>query len=407
MNTPGLAAVPRTREQRLKISQTAAYYGGYVVIGVFAAALGPTLPALASQTGSQLSEISFLFTTRSLGYLMGSVVLGRLYDRVPAHRLMAGMLVLITALMALTPVSPSLVLLAMVQLLWGAAISTLDVGVNTLLLWVHRGRSGPYMTAGHIFFGAGALFTPVVVAQIMTLTGSITWAYWALALPVLPLAVYLLRLPNPPRRIDLHTEGGEASGRARPLLVFLTTLFLFLYVGVESGFGGWIFTYATTLGMGSETTIAYLNAAFWTAFTVGCVIATPLAVRFRPRYILWGNVLGCLASLTVILLWSGSPTALWIGTIGAGLSIASVFPVTLALAERRLPITSTVTRWFFVGAGAGGMVLPWLIGQLFESIGPLVAMYGMIVDLLLAAAVLALLIGSEPPRRTAEVTDRR
>jgi FHS family Na+ dependent glucose MFS transporter 1 len=407
MDTHQLAAARRSSDQTLKIAQTAGYYGGYVVIGIFAASLGPTLPALAEHTGSHLSQISFLFTTRSVGYLLGSVVLGRLYDRLPAHSLMAGMLVLITTLMALTPVAPSLVLLALVQLLWGAAISTLDVGVNTLLLWVHRGRSGPYMTAGHIFFGAGALFTPVVVAQIMTLTGDISWAYWALALPALLLAAYVLRLPNPPRRIDLPAGGGEASGRARPLLVLLTALFLFLYVGVESGFGGWIFTYATTLGMGSETTIAYLNAAFWTAFTVGCVIATPLASRFRPRHILWGDVLGCLASLTVILLWSGSPTALWIGTIGAGLSLASVFPMTLALAERRMPITSTVTRWFFVGAGAGGMVLPWLIGQLFESIGPLVAMYGMIIDLLLAAGVLTLLIGSEPPRRVAEVADRR
>ena len=363
MNQSGLAAAGRPRERTLELTQTAAYYGGYVVIGIFAASLGPTLPALADQTNSPLSGISFLFTTRSLGYLLGSVVLGRLYDRVPAHRLMAGMLVLIAALMVATPVTTSLVLLALVQLLWGAAISTLDVGVNTLLLWVHRGHSGPYMTAGHVFFGAGALFTPVVVGQIMVLTGGITWAYWALALPLLPLAAFLLRLPNPPRRVELHSEGGEASGQVRPLLVILTTLFLFLYVGIESGFGGWIYTYATTLGMGSETTIAYLNAAFWTAFTVACVIATPLAMRFRPRYILWADILGCLLSLLIILVWSSSPTALWIGTIGAGLSIASVFPVTLALAERRMPVTSAVTSWFFVGAGAGGMVLPWLIGR--------------------------------------------
>jgi MFS family permease len=171
MNPSGLAAADRTPARTLELAQTAAYYGGYVVIGIFAASLGPTLPALAEQTASPLSVISFLFTTRSLGYLLGSVVLGRLYDRVPAHRLMAGMLALIVALMVATPVIPSLVILALVQLLWGAAISTLDVGVNTLLLWVHRGHSGPYMTAGHIFFGAGALFTPVVVGQIIALTG--------------------------------------------------------------------------------------------------------------------------------------------------------------------------------------------------------------------------------------------
>ena len=380
------------------IAQTAAYYGGYVVIGIFAASLGPTLPALAARTGSQLTEISFLFTARALGYLLGSLVLGRLFDRLPAHQLLAGTLVLIAAMMVLTPITPLLVVVTLVQFLWGAAISMLDVGINTLLLWLHRGRSGPYMTAGHVFFGAGALLTPIVVAHLVRLSGDIHWAYWALALPVLPLAACVLRLPNPPRRVDLPASHEHISGRASMRLVFLTALFLFLYVGIESGFGGWIFTYARTLGMGSETTIAYLNAAFWTAFTVGCVIATPLAMRLRPRYILWGDLLGCLASLVVILLWPGSPTALWIGTIGAGLTIASVFPVTLALAERRMPITSTATSWFFVGAGAGGMALPWLIGQLFESVGPLVAMYGMVIDIMLALGVLTFLVYHETMR---------
>ena len=398
MNTPGPGAL-RTSERRLKLAQTAAYYGGYVVIGVFAASLGPTLPELAAHTGSPLSAISFLFTARSLGYLLGSLVLGRLYDRLPAHRLLAGALAVIAAMMVLTPVTPLLVLVTLVQLLWGAAISTLDVGINTLLLWVHRGRSGPFMTAGHVFFGAGALFTPVVVAHLVRLSGDINWAYWALTVPVLPLAAFIWRLPNPPRRVDLHASDADASGPANPWLVFLTALFVFLYVGIESGFGGWIFTYAKTLGMGSETTIAYLNSAFWTAFTVGCVVATPLALRYRPRYILVGDLLGCLAGLVLILLWPNSPGALWAGTITAGVSIASIFPITMALAERRMSITSTVTSWFFVGAGAGGMLLPWLIGQLFESIGPLVAMYGMVVDLLLALIALVLLIRHGPTRR--------
>jgi FHS family Na+ dependent glucose MFS transporter 1 len=399
VNADIISARPKP-DRTVKIAQTAAYYGGYVVIGMFAASLGPTLPNLAAHTGSHLNEISSLFTARSLGYLLGSLIMGRLYDRLPGHHLLAGTLVLTAAMMVLTPVMPLLVLLTLVQLLWGAAISTLDVGVNTLLLWVHRGRSGPYMTAGHVFFGAGALFTPVVVAHLLRLSGDVDWAYWALALPVLPLAALLLRLPSPQRQVDLPVPEAHTSGRASPWLVFLTALFIFMYVGIESGFGGWIFTYAKTLGMGSETTSAYLNAAFWTAFTVGCVVATPLAARFRPRYILFGDVAGCLVSLTVILLWPGSRAALWIGTIGVGMSIASVFPVTLTLAERRMPITSTVTSWLFVGAGAGGMVLPWLIGQMFEPIGPLVAMYGMAVDILLAFVVLVLVVRFEPARRT-------
>jgi hypothetical protein len=32
-------------------------------------------------------------------------------------------------------------------------------------------------------------------------------------------------------------------------------------------------------------------------------------------------------------------------------------------------VTGTITGWFLVGSGLGGMVLPWLIGQAFVRIG--------------------------------------
>ncbi len=56
-----------------------------------------------------------------------------------------------------------------------------------------------------------------------------------------------------------------------------------------------------------------------------------------------------------------------------------------------MQITGKVTAWFFVGASMGGMLLPWLIGQFFESIGPRVTMVVLFIDMTAAAAVLAVL----------------
>ncbi len=66
-----------------------------------------------------------------------------------------------------------------------------------------------------------------------------------------------------------------------------------------------------------------------------------------------------------------------------GISMASVFPVTITLAERRMPITGQTTSWFFVGVGLGSMLMPWLIGQLFEPVGPQVTMYVILVTLVI------------------------
>jgi nitrate/nitrite transporter NarK len=57
-----------------------------------------------------------------------------------------------------------------------------------------------------------------------------------------------------------------------------------------------------------------------------------------------------------------------------------------------MTITGRVTGWFFVGASLGGMTLPWLIGQLFESVGPQVTMLILFADLIIALGVYTVLI---------------
>jgi len=372
-----------------RISKTIGYYAAFTALGLVGASLGPTLSGLAEHTQAQLSEVSFLFAARSLGYLLGSFQGGRLYDRVPGHPLMAAVLIIMAVMMTLAPLISLLWLLAAVLLVLGVAEGTVDVGGNTLLVWVHRHKVGPFMNGLHFFFGAGAFLSPIIIAQTVLISGDIAWAYWVLALLMLPVIVLLLLLPSPTPQV-VSKDG--LVGQVNHLLVALIALFFFLYVGAEIGFGGWIFTYAVALNLSGETTAAYLNSAFWGALTLGRLLAIPIAARFRPRLILLGDLLGCLISVGIILLWSNSLTATWLGTLGLGFSMASIFPTTISLAERRLTITGKVTGWFFVGASAGGMSLPWLIGQLFESIGPQVTMSIIMVDLIVAVGIFVGLI---------------
>ena len=144
---------------------------------------------------------------------------------------------------------------------------------------------------------------------------------------------------------------------------------LLFYVGAEAAFGGWIYTYAVALDLSGATTAAYLTSAFWGALTFGRLVGIPIAARFRPRTILLVDLLGCLASVGVILVWTSSPVAVWLGALGLGFSMASIFPTAISLAERRIPITGAVTGWFLVASSIGAMSVPWLIGQLFEPVG--------------------------------------
>jgi FHS family Na+ dependent glucose MFS transporter 1 len=213
-------------------------------------------------------------------------------------------------------------------------------------------------------------------------------AYWTLALLQLPAAVWLLRLPSP----SGHAASAAASNeRLNRHLVALIVLFFVLYTGAEVAVGGWIYSYAVGLRLSSQAVAAYLTSAFWGALTVGRLLAVPLALRFPPHSVLLADCVGCLVSLGILLLGSQSVAATFVGTCGVGLSMASIFPAALSLAQGRMRITGRVTGWFFVGASGGGMTLPWLIGQFFDSVGPRAAMVILFIDMTAALAVLAVL----------------
>lgn len=384
------AAQNEAAEHKLRLNKTYAYYAAFVVLGLAAASFGPTLPGLAEHVRSTIGQISYLFILRSLGYLIGSLLAGRLYDRVKGHPLMSGMIFIIAIAMVLIPVIPTLWLLAAVLLTIGTAEGLLDVGGNTLLVWVHRDKMGPYMNGLHFFFGLGAFLSPIIIAQAVLQSGDIYWAYWALAMLMLPPALWLARLPSPS---PIVTAANAAARPALPLLIAMIALFDFLYVGAEVAYGGWVFTYAITLQLGTPAVAAYLTSAFWGALTAGRLLSIPIAARYTPRSILLVDLLIVLASLGVILALPELFTALWVGTLGVGFGMASIFPTLLTLAERHMTITGFVTSWFFVGSSLGGMTLPWIIGQLFEPVGPQVVMIGitlfMLCDLLLFFAMMA------------------
>jgi FHS family Na+ dependent glucose MFS transporter 1 len=301
---------------------------------------------------------------------------------------MAAGLLLMAGMMALAPLIPMPSALAAVFLILGLAEGALDVGGNALLVWVHREKVAPFMNGLHFFFGLGAFLSPLIIAQMMLRGGDIVRAYWTLALLLLPGAFWLLRLPSPAApAVSNAASAGQVNGR----LIALLVVFFFLYAGAEVALGGWIYSYAAALHLGSEAVAAYLTSAFWGSLTVGRLLAIAVATRYPPQSILLADFIGCLASLGILWLLPSSLVATWLGTCGAGLSMASIFPATLSLAQGRMRITGQVTGWFFVGVGAGGMTLPWVVGQFFESAGPRATIVILLIDLIAAVGLLAVL----------------
>lgn len=362
------------------------YYATFIALGLITACLGPALPYLAEQTGTALSAISSLFISRSAGLILGSLLSGRLYDRLPGHPILVAGLGLLTLTSLLTPMPALLWVLLVITFLSGIGQSMLNVGGNTLLIWLHGAQVAPWMNGLHFFFGTGTILAPLLITSIITAGGGLTWAFAAISLFMLPPLVLMLRapavLPQPAGQND-NSQRLNVSG-----LVFLLALFFFCYAGVVQGYGSWIYTYALRMLDASTQTAGLLTSTFWGMFTLGRLLIIPFSARLRPQSILWGSLAGSLVSVVLLMLFPQTAVSIWLGTVLLGLSITPLFAATMAFAERRLCITGQINSLFSVGLSLGFVAMPWLVGQFFESAGPPVLLVILLITLLVGVVVL-------------------
>ncbi len=204
----------------------------------------------------------------------------------------------------------------------------------------------------------------------------------------------MLHLPSPhPPRDPLVEENDPFVFQINEKFpLFLIAAFYFLYVGVEVGFGGWIYTYAVKTDLAAETTAALLTSMFWDTFTLSRLFSIPLAARFRANSVLSLDLLGALVSLLLILLWPSSAFALWTGAIGLGFAIASAFPTMLTFADQHLHLKGKETSWLFVSSGLGAMFTPWFMSRFVAGTFPLMIMVILLVALFLACLLYGALL---------------
>jgi MFS transporter, FHS family, Na+ dependent glucose transporter 1 len=369
------------------MTRTILYFLAFISLGLVSGSLGPTIPALAARTASRMHEISGLFLIRSFGTMAGAMFIGRFYDRIAGHRLLAGSLLASTVMMGLTPMADTLWMLLAVSTLLGIAGGSINVGGNALIVLEHRDRARPFLSSLHFAFGLGGFLAPILFTWLLGRADALQLTYWTLAAAGIPTGLALLFVKSPP--IRPHAEQQAAGALPRSMLA-LFLLFFFLEVGAEASVMGWYFSYAAGRGESAHTA-GLMNSGFWAAFTVGRLATVWLSVRAKAISVILVQLCLAIGLAIVMLVLPPSPVLLWIGAIGFGLAVAPIFPSTFGYAQRLMGLSGRLTGYFLVGSSAGGMFWPWLIGQFFQSRGPQVVMIVVLLDLIGALAAIQIL----------------
>jgi len=347
------------------------YFGASIFMGVARSILGPSIIEFSNNTSVQLREISILFMLLSFGNLVGNGLCARLYDHLPGNKVLIAAILSNSLMLALAPIVSNFRLLAAMILLLGIGYGMIEAGDNTLTMWLHGKKAGSYISGLYVFIGIGSLLTPALIGLSIDLAGSVRFAFWTFAAYSLPVILLLLPMPDPVPTERLEPRGGKTDFDIR-LAGFVTLLF-FLCIGAQVSYGGWIYTYAVRLKLANEVNAALITSIYWIAQTSGLALTIPLLPHVRPQRLLVSNLIGGLASLITLMTWN-NPAALWVGAVGLGLSLSSLYPASFAYVRQRMTISGKANGWFLSGASLGAMVNPWIVGQVFTGVGPLQAM---------------------------------
>lgn len=340
-----------------------AYFGVFLVVGLSFGMIGPSISLLAEQVDTTLASVGILLVTYGLGYLCGTQLFARGYDRAWGNRLIAASLVVAALCLAFVPLVSTRAMLATVFFVLGAAVSTSDVGCNTLIVWELRDRVGPSLVLMHTMFGVGAIASPLIVRGSDELRGDPSLGYWFAGAVMMMVALFVVTRRSPQ---DPHTETRTQQSVITARQMALIVMFFLAYVALEVVFVTWIYTYGTKVGL-SKTAAAVLTSTYWVGFMLGRFATVVIARRGNGITSIQIGAVVNIAMCVVMLM--RFDTVLVPCAIVYGLAVAPQFPLMFAFIGNNTSLSGKMTSRIVGTAGLSSTVLPWLAGQLLEGIG--------------------------------------
>lgn len=291
------------------------------VYGLIAPILGALLPTYGLTAGQE----GMIATVQALGLVVASLSAGPLVD-IKGHKVaqLAGLALIIAALAA-APNAGGYSGLLVVYFVLGVGGGTIVTGANSLVGAIEPARRGSALNFLNLFFGLGGIVTTFVASENIN-PASVCYGIGGLALVTL-IVNAMAKMP---------AASGQASFRVSEISslisapLILLSFFLFLYVACEVGVWNWLNRYLRTVGFDATSAGHVVSYGFAFGILVGRVVVSRVLVKIPALTVTLVAAI-CMVITTFAMLELHSTGAITAAVFCAGLSMAPVFPTTLAM----------------------------------------------------------------------------
>ena len=333
---------------------------GFALTGVVTTLLGPLLPLLLMAWHLNDAQGGRLFVTQFVVCVTGAVLAGRVVSRWGASRTVPPGMFMISVGLVLLGIAPN------IQAgMLGIAIYSFGLGfalpaTNLLISELEPERRAAALNILNFSWTLGAVLAPIVIAAMLKPFGLRGFLFLTAAVVLVIGGFEALMFPLPPT-VSSEISNGKLAPQVRLWFALVTLAFMFLYIGIENGFSGWVSAFTIRTQQSSQFATALVQSSFWAALLLGRLLA-PLALRFTRASAL--ILYGMIVATAGILLAIASPkiALLEFGVLLCGFGLGPVFPTSIALFTEWYGTRGRGSPIVLALCGLGGAVVPWIVG---------------------------------------------
>ncbi len=324
------------------------------IYGMIAAMLGTILPELSDRFKLTPSQNGTIASAQALGLILASLCTGPILDNEGKKLGMFLGLALIAVALFVLPRVAGFFSIAFLLFLLGVGGGITVTAANALASDTGEAHRAMALTLANLFFGLGALATPFIAANLFG-RNWVRLCYTIASLTVVTVVIEALTKMPGPTGAGRFVLTDVTPVLGHPLL-FLTALFIFLYITCEVGMWNWLPRHLIAQGIPEARALNILSLGFALGILIGRAAILPVLNHVPAVTVtLWGSV--AMAITTFLLLRMQSAAAAGVLVFLAGLSMAPVFPSTLAIVGDAFPRMTGTAIGFVITCGWIGLAV--------------------------------------------------
>jgi MFS transporter, FHS family, glucose/mannose:H+ symporter len=368
-----------------------ALFAGFVVCGIVATLLGPSLPTFIARWTLDDTQAGLFFTTQFAGSLLGVLLSSAILStRGYRDALVLGFFLMAVGVAGLNSASHPIALSA--TALYGFGFGIAIPATNLCMAEIAGARRSVALNLLNMAWGFGAIACPVLLLAGLK-ANHFTAVLLSVAAASLLLSIFFitLKFENPRSESPGISSPQHNISPAHPLHVpFALGLLFYLYIGTENGISGWAAEQAHRITSGNSS--ALMPMFFWAGLLSGRGISAVILARVKE---LWLVIIGLLLSAvgTTCLLLAATRGQAILGVVLAGFGLASVYPIFISWLSKWYGERARRLGGIMFSLGAlGGATMPWLVGFASQHanslrVGLLVPLFGGLAMIVLVAVL--------------------